>query len=64
MLEDVVDALCLEPGVLLETVAFDRGLDIDQAFFNQHSLTFLAHKGVTPPQAPSHGETAEEGFRD
>lgn len=29
----------------------DRGLDIDQAFFNQHSLTFLAHKGVTPPQA-------------
>jgi hypothetical protein len=27
----------------------DRGLDIDQAFFNQHSLTFLSYKGVTPP---------------
>lgn len=30
-------------------VLVDRGLDIDHAFFNQHSLTFLSHKGVTPP---------------
>ena len=27
----------------------DRGLDIDQAFFNQQSLAFLTHKGVTKP---------------
>src|SRR5688572_32492214 len=27
----------------------DRGLDIDQAFFHQHSLAFLSHKGVTRP---------------
>ena len=27
----------------------DRGLDIDQAFFNQHSLAFLSHKGVIRP---------------
>src|SRR5258706_15230430 len=42
----------------------DRGLDIDQAFFNQHSLTFLAHKGVTPPQADAlrHGLDWLRGF--
>lgn len=42
----------------------DRGLDIDQAFFNQHSLTFLAHKGVTPPQAEAlrHGLDWLRGF--
>jgi hypothetical protein len=27
----------------------DRGLDIDHAFFNQHSLAFLTHRGVTKP---------------
>jgi hypothetical protein len=27
----------------------DRGLDIDHAFFNQHSLAFLTHKGATAP---------------
>ena len=36
-------------GGLRFRVLVDRGLDIDQAFFNQHSLTFLSHKGVTPP---------------
>ena len=36
-------------GGLRYRVLPDRGLDIDQAFFNQHSLTFLSHKGVTPP---------------
>jgi hypothetical protein len=42
----------------------DRGLDIDQAFFHQHSLTFLAHKGVTPPQADAlrHGLDWLRGF--
>ncbi len=30
-------------------VLVDRGLDIDQAFHNQHSLAFLSHKGVTSP---------------
>lgn len=38
-------------GGLRYRVLADRGLDIDQAFFNQHSLTFLSHKGVTPPNA-------------
>jgi hypothetical protein len=43
----------------------DRGLDIDQAFFNQHSLTFLAHKGVTPPEANAlrHGLDWLRGFQ-
>ena len=36
-------------GGLRYRVLPDRGLDIDQAFHNQHSLTFLSHKGVTPP---------------
>src|SRR6185503_15348631 len=45
-----VRALCVNTGGGLRyRVLADRGLDIDQAFFNQNSLTFLAHKGVTPP---------------
>jgi len=36
-------------GGLRYRVLVDRGLDIDQAFFNQHSLAFLSHKGVTRP---------------
>lgn len=43
-------ALCVNTGAGLRyRVLVDRGLDIDQAFFNQHSLAFLTHKGVTPP---------------
>src|SRR5205807_9858390 len=45
-----VRALCVNTGGgLCYRVLVDRGLDIDQAFFNQHSLAFLTHKGVTPP---------------
>jgi hypothetical protein len=42
----------------------DRGLDIDHAFFREHSLTFLAHKGATPPQAEAlrHGLDWLRGF--
>jgi len=46
-----VRALCVNTGGGLRyRVLADRGLDIDQAFFNQHSLAFLTHKGVTPPR--------------
>lgn len=45
-----VRALCVNTGGGLRyRVLVDRGLDIDQAFFNQRSLAFLTHKGVTPP---------------
>jgi hypothetical protein len=45
-----VRALCINTGGGLRyRVLVDRGLDIDQAFHNQNSLTFLSHKGVTPP---------------
>ena len=45
-----VRALCVNSGGGLRyRVLVDRGLDIDQAFFNQHSLAFLTHKGVTGP---------------
>lgn len=45
-----VRALCVNTGGGLRyRVLVDRGLDIDQAFFNQHSLAFLTHKGVTQP---------------
>jgi len=45
-----VRALCVNTGGGLRyRVLVDRGLDIDQAFCNQHSLSFLTHKGVTPP---------------
>jgi hypothetical protein len=36
-------------GGLRYRILPDRGLDIDQAFFNQHSLAFLTHKGVIRP---------------
>jgi hypothetical protein len=51
-------------GGLRYRILPDRGLDIDQAFFNQHSLTLLAHKGVTPPQADAlrHGLDWLRGF--
>src|SRR5438105_15682228 len=45
-----VRALCVNTGGGLRyRVLVDRGLDIDQAFFNQHSLAFLTHKGPTAP---------------
>jgi len=45
-----VRVLCVNTGAGLRyRVLVDRGLDIDQAFFNHLSLTFLSHKGVTPP---------------
>lgn len=31
-------------------VVIDRGLDIAEAFFNQHSLAWLSHGGVTAPR--------------
>jgi hypothetical protein len=47
-----VRALCFNTGGGLRyRVLADRGLDIDHAFFHQHSLAFLTHKGVTPPTA-------------
>src|SRR3954469_12428667 len=45
-----VRALCVNTGAGLRyRVLVDRGLDIDHAFHNQHSLVFLSHKGVTAP---------------
>ncbi len=35
-------------------VVIDRAMDIADAFFNQHSLTWLSHGGVTSPQPFSH----------
>lgn len=31
-------------------VIIDRAMDIADAFYNQHSLTWLSHAGITPPQ--------------
>lgn len=31
-------------------VVLDRAMDIADAFYNQHSLAWLSHSGVTPPQ--------------
>lgn len=31
-------------------VVLDRGMDIADAFYNQHSLAWLSHSGITPPQ--------------
>lgn len=31
-------------------VVLDRGMDIFDAFFNQHSLTWLSHTGITTPE--------------
>jgi len=51
-------------GGLRYRVLPDRGLDIDQAFFNQHSLAFLTHKGVTRPSRSHerHGLDWLKGF--
>ena len=35
-------------------VVIDRAMDIAEAFYNQHSLTWLSHGGVTSPQPFSH----------
>ena len=35
-------------------VVLDRAMDIADAFYNQHSLTWLSHSGITPPQPFSH----------
>lgn len=35
-------------------VVLDRAMDIADAFYNQHSLAWLSHGGVTPPQPFSH----------
>jgi hypothetical protein len=52
-----VRALCVNTGGGLRyRVLVDRGLDIDHAFHNQHSLAFLTHGGVTSPsRAYDHG---------
>jgi len=43
-------ALCVNTGGGLRyRVLVDRGLDIDHAFLDQHSLVFLTHNGATPP---------------
>lgn len=45
-----VRALCINTGGGLRyRLLVDRGLDIDHAFFNQHSLAFLSHRGVSAP---------------
>ena len=31
-------------------VVIDRAMDISDAFYNQHSLAWLSHNGITPPQ--------------
>lgn len=36
-------------GGLRCRVLIDRGMDIDQAFFREHSLTYLPHQGPTAP---------------
>ena len=45
-----VRALCVNTGGGLRyRILADRGLDIDRAFLHQYSLSFLTHKGLTPP---------------
>ena len=36
---------------LVYKVAIDRGLDIVDAFYNQHSLAWLSHSGLTYPNS-------------
>jgi len=46
-----VRALCVNTAAGLRyRVLVDRGLDIDQAFFNQLSLVFLTHQGPSRPE--------------
>jgi hypothetical protein len=35
-------------------VVIDRGLDIADAFFNEHSLAWISHAGVTAPRPDAH----------
>lgn len=35
-------------------VVIDRAMDIADAFYNQHSIAWLSHLGITPPQPFSH----------
>lgn len=35
-------------------VVLDRAMDIADAFYNQHSLTWIGHSGITAPQPFSH----------
>lgn len=50
-------------GGLRYRILPDRGLDLDQAFFGHHSLTFLSHKGVTrPTRALDHGRDWLKGY--
>ncbi|HZZ45183.1 MAG TPA: DUF4432 family protein [Tepidisphaeraceae bacterium] len=45
-----VRALCINTGAGLRyRVLVDRGLDIDHAFFNAHSLTYLTHNSPVSP---------------
>jgi hypothetical protein len=57
-------ALCVNTGAGLRyRVLPDRGLDIDQAFFNQHSLSFLTHRGsVAASQGLARGLDWLKGF--
>src|SRR4051812_47992692 len=59
-----VRALCVNAGSGLRyRVLIDRGLDIDQAFFNAHSLAFLTHAGVArPSRAMDRGIEWLKGF--
>jgi hypothetical protein len=59
-----VRAMCVNTGGGLRyRVLVDRGFDIDQAFFNQYSLSFLTHKGVTPPtRGLDHGDDWLKSF--
>ena len=42
-------------------VIVDRGLDIADAFCNQHSLVWLSHGGITAPR-PDAKEGLDSGF--
>jgi hypothetical protein len=35
-------------------IVIDRAMDIADAFYNQHSLAWISHLGITPPQPFSH----------
>lgn len=59
-----VRTLCVNTGGGLRyRVLVDRGLDIDQAFLNEHSLSFLTYKGTpSPTRALDHGLDWLKGF--
>jgi hypothetical protein len=41
-------------GLRFKVVA-DRAMDIADAFYNEHSIAWLSHTGITPPQPLTHG---------